>query len=350
MMATRLARADLVAHGMRELGRGGEGIVYKSPLLGSEVYKEFLSTCATTPDAAALEQLIVIADQTWTERDRDWLVSRTTWPRRMVMDGPHLRGYVMPEIPLGFFRRYGIRASPRVVPCEWNYLSLRAATLNPNIVSDIPVPSPKEIWDLLSDLAGTIAVLHSYDVVVGDISGRNLLWTIAPRPTVLVIDCDSFRLAGHGGVGTPKQSPDWEDPESVGPTTQSSDVYKLGLAAFRAMAGAGTDRPTASLTASSIELFTHSQGAAATLAELIRASVGPTSDRPTAAEWRQRLLLGGRRMVPVAPPQPAPPIGAEAPEARKWVALTPRQEPTVVEAWGPPDPGSRRWRRVGEST
>ena len=275
---------------LQELGRGGEGVVYSAATLGDRVYKEFLSAAYTTPDQAALDRLIGLQSQ-WSPEERVWLTQRTVWPETMVLEQGRLKGFVMPSIEKRYFRRHGIRQNPKTVLCEWNYLSMRTKfQSNPNIVSEVPRVSPVDALALVHDLSKTMKLLHKYDVIVGDISGKNLLWTDSPNLQVMIIDCDSFRIAGSGGVASPKQSPDWDDPYLNGkPTSQESDVYKLALAAYRSVWAVGTDRPQPP----NFTLAPKPNGVPDELASLITRSLAETG-RPTAEEWESVLAMPAR--------------------------------------------------------
>lgn len=275
---------------LQELGRGGEGVVYSAATLGDRVYKEFLSAAYTTPDQAALDRLIGLQSQ-WSPEERVWLTQRTVWPETMVLEQGRLKGFVMPSIEKRYFRRHGIRQNPKTVLCEWNYLSMRTKfQSNPNIVSEVPRVSPVDALALVHDLSKTMKLLHKYGVIVGDISGKNLLWTDSPNLQVMIIDCDSFRIAGSGGVASPKQSPDWDDPYLNGkPTSQESDVYKLALAAYRSVWAVGTDRPQPP----NFTLAPKPDGVPDELASLITRSLAETG-RPSAEEWESVLAMPAR--------------------------------------------------------
>jgi hypothetical protein len=272
---------------MVELGRGGEGAVFKVPNLGDKVYKEFLAASYTSPDHSALTRLIDLQNQ-WTPEEKVWLTNRTVWPETIVLDNGNLKGFVMPGIQRRYFRKHGIRLNPKTVLCEWNYLSLRTKFHNnPNIVTEVPRVTPPDALALVHDFAKTMKILHKYGVIIGDISGKNLLWTDTPSFQVMVIDCDSFRIMGQGGVASPKQSPDWDDPHLNGkPTSQESDIYKLAIAAFRAIWASGTDRPSAP----SYVVPAAPQGVPDEVRGLIARSLQPTG-RPTAEEWEKVLAL-----------------------------------------------------------
>ena len=281
----------------KELGKGGEGQVFAIPNRPDSVYKQFLQTAATAPGQGALQALIDLRT-TMGADEQKWLAERTIWPEVIVVDQGRMRGFLMRKISSEYFRQQGIRISPRNVLCEWNLLAMRERYLrNPNVVSNVPNVEPFDALRLVLDLAKTVALLHKYKIIVGDMSGRNLLWTDKPTWRVLIIDCDSLRVDGSAGVASPKQSPDWDDPHLNGAaTSQSSDIYKLGLAAFRGVWAATTDRPDHSVP------LRAPSGVPDELARLVLASTS-ASNRPTAQEWVDKLQpsisFGGRPVVNV---------------------------------------------------
>jgi|APSaa5957512493_1039668.scaffolds.fasta_scaffold06251_2 DNA-binding helix-hairpin-helix protein with protein kinase domain len=306
---------DIDRSSLYEIGQGAEGRVFGFQNDPSIVYKEYHLTEGHPPDAGALKRLIDLPKR-WTAEEFSWIQDHTAWPQTAVFDGGILRGYLMRRIPDSFLRKHGVRNKPAEICCDWNYLSMRNRFLNnPNIFSEVPVPDTQNLLDLISSLARTIEILHRHDVVIGDLSGRNLLWTDTPSWQVLLIDCDGFRVRGVTSVNHAKQTPDWEDPalrSSV--TTQSSDIYKLGLAAFRAIWAVSADHPTSPLQASPADVPNK-------IKDLISQSVGD-SPRLTAAEWAASLSSS-----PVAVP-----IMDEASErfSDKPSAGSERKRPTIL--------------------
>lgn len=315
-MASSIEYSSLVGGStLTELGRGGEGVVYRAPGHPDKVYKEFLAAAYTTPDISALSRLIDL-QAAWSPEERAWLRERTVWPETMILRNGKLMGFLMPSIHQRFIRKHGIRSNPKTVFCEWNYLSLRNKfQANPNISTEVPRVSHLDALKLVYDLAQTIAALHRHGVIVGDISGKNLLWTDKPSFHVLIIDCDSFRIGTQSGVASPKQSPDWDDPHLNGqPTSQDSDVYKLALAAFRAIWSSGTDRPSPGGTQ-----LSRPDGIPEEIVQLIAASMQPVG-RPSAEDWVRTLAiparLGGRPAIKVGTPgvsRPSQPTGGSIP-------------------------------------
>lgn len=328
--ATDIDRAALV-----EIGQGGEGRVFEFANDLSTVYKEFHLSSQNPPNALALNGLINLRSA-WTEEERSWIEERTVWPQRAVLDGGRLRGYVMKRIPEAYFRQHGVRVRPRKVICDWNFLSMRGRyATNANLVSTVPHPTTEEVSKLIVDLARTIEILHRHEVIVGDISGRNLIWTDGPTWQAVLIDCDGFRVRGSGSVNHAKQTPDWEDPDlGQDYTNQQSDIYKLGIAAFRAVFAATTDRPPAHLGDAPTP-----EGAPVRLNSLIHRSTSSTS-RPSAAEWVEELA-SGTSAVPAPGPQGPPASGATPQSSSSGQLQTDRDTEKKIEAESSPVKRSR---------
>ncbi len=318
--ATDIDRAALV-----EIGQGAEGRVFEFANDPSTVYKEFHLSSQNPPNTLALNHLINLRSA-WTEEERSWIEERTVWPRTAVLDGGRLRGYLMKRIPEAYFRQHGVRVRPRKVICDWNFLSMRGRyATNANLVSTVPHPTTEQVSKLIVDLARTIEILHRHEVIVGDISGRNLIWTDRPSWQVILIDCDGFRIRGSGAVNYGKQTPDWEDPAlGQNHTNQQSDIYKLGIAAFRAVWAATTDRPPAHLGDAPTP-----EGAPLRLNSLIHRSTSSAS-RPSAAEWVEELALG-TSAVPTTCPQGLSPSGTTPQSSDSWQSQTDRGTEKTME-------------------
>lgn len=269
---------------LNEIGQGAEGRVFEFVDDPSTVYKEYFLSSQHPPNLTALQHLADLPAK-WERADREWISDRTAWPRAAVVDHGRLRGYLMKRIPDTYFFTHGLAKLPKQVLCDWNYLSMRNRYVdNMKLVSDIPRPSIPQIVELVFDLSQTLEILHRHDVVVGDISGRNIIWTNDPRWRAMLIDCDGFRVRGSSAVNFAKQTPDWEDPEVKQlRTTRQSDIYKLGLAAYRALWAATTDLPPEGIDAAQVP-----DGAPGQIHSLIGRSMSPTN-RPSAGEWVKEL-------------------------------------------------------------
>lgn len=304
---------------LEELGDGGEGRVYTCSNRPGDVYKEFRTELAAELDRSALERTMGLLD-TMTSEHRAVVTRRTAWPHTIVTDRGRFVGFLMPRLGPSYFCRHGVKAYPGNIDCRWDLLTYRQRNLSkPNIVSDTTAVSEEHVLAVMLDLAELVSLLHRYRIVLGDISGRNLLWSTA-QTDVMVIDCDGFRAEGDAAVTRSKQTPDWIDPNYGADTCLDSDRYKLGLAMFRAFFSAETELPQQLPPAGcdSNGQMIHSLA--------IRA-MAPTQ-RPTADDWVTALKKGkriaalqGRPLVEleaVAPPQPR---SVPAPRSRPTIAL-----------------------------
>jgi DNA-binding helix-hairpin-helix protein with protein kinase domain len=285
---------------LEQLGAGGEGTVYRVATQSGLAYKEYKSATLAHIDLPTFTRRVAFPSQLQGD-DQSLIAAHTVWPQRLVNENGQLRGFTMQLIPDRFFRRYGLAANPKRVPCEWNYLAYRSEPRPPHFLSEIPDPSTTEVIRLLQQLARLVELFHRHGFIVGDISGKNLLWSVNPVE-VLIIDCDSIRLQAETGTGGQKESPGWADPALAGrPTSHDSDVFKLGVAAYRALwrDPIGAVQPSAIRSARTPDIPPG-------LIDLVERSVRPTG-RPSAAQWVQTLdnlnRFGGRPVIAVEPVQ-----------------------------------------------
>lgn len=290
---------------LEELGRGGEGVVYRCLARPDQVYKEFQSQVLREVDENALDRLIALPSSLDTS-SRQFLLAHTAWPVEKVVERGSVVGYTMPLIPGSFFVRHGVKAYPNRCECDWNKLAMRTTWVgNSNIASDVPQVSGTQLLEVLIDLCKIVELLHRMKLIIGDISGRNMLWSLTPTPSVMMIDNDGYRVEGARGVTLPKQTPDWQDPYLGGAeTTQQSDLYKLSLAVLRGYLGSGIIKPEQ----------VHSNDPAVT--RLLDSARRGTSagNRPPANEWlslltnlRQQLVLADRPLLQMPPIVTRPP-------------------------------------------
>jgi len=271
-----------ISQNVERLSEGGEGIVFRLRNQPTLVYKEYKANQLPHLNIQALEELMNVVS-TWEKSHQIRLLSRTVWPQTLVAHGQEKRGFLMPAIEDAFYRRYGLRTNPKRVLCDWNQLSYQDVPLPAHMISEVPRPSVEEKMMLIEDLSTTVNLLHQHDIIVGDMSGKNLIWTTQPN-RVVIIDCDSFRIDGRKGVCIHKESPGWIDPTLQGrETTKESDIYKLGVAAFRSL----WNDPSSIVTPQLVDQ-TRNSSIPAALISLISASVGATN-RPTSHDWVRTL-------------------------------------------------------------
>ena len=72
-------------------------------------------------------------------------------------------------------------------------------------------------YSLLREVASGLAFLHKHGVCVGDISPKNMLFSLTPHPAVYFIDCDAMRIngvsalraGGDTGMGGTRRARNW---------------------------------------------------------------------------------------------------------------------------------------------
>ncbi|MBV7699150.1 hypothetical protein [Streptomyces sp. TRM70350] len=296
----------------RSLGAGGQGKVYAVPSPPGRfqgqylAYKEYLPGIAY--DADVLHDMVVLRDLL-SPSDRALLDNRLTWPSAMVYTG-------RPPERLPPSQNAGMRVvgflMPRVAPAyelhSPNLSEVKLQALEFLLNDDgyaarigLHVDDGQRLA-LLLDLARTLDRLHRNGVTVGDLSPKNILFTLIGTPKCLLIDCDSMRCRGRD-VMSQVETTGWEVPEPA-KATAASDSWKFALVAARVFNRDHDSTDLTPLRAVSTEL-----------ANL--ASRGQTRDparRPAMGEWLTALDLARHRMgrrpsaAPVGNPyQPPPP-------------------------------------------
>jgi hypothetical protein len=180
--------------------------------------------------------------------------------------------------------------------------------------------------ELLKDLAVLIARLHRHDVVVGDLSPKNVLFTLVGRPRCLLIDCDSMRYRGQSVVEQVDTTA-WEVPDGEERATPLSDAMKFGRLAVRIFNGDqdSLDRdPLAVVSPALAELAEQSQ----------RSDPG---SRPALDAWVEPLEYALDRMLD-KPPAPDPPT---APLPGLYATQSPPRPAFIPSPGFVPPPGTR---------
>jgi hypothetical protein len=303
---------------LEPLASGGNGVVYRVPdfhLAGAPqelVYKEFRRGKVSVQRASLLR--IVRVRLKLEEPKRQTLDQLAAWPLQVVeeTDGT-VAGVVMPLIPQQFFEHVRLRSGrSEVVAREVQHLFVDPQR---SLRNGFAVPSweePALRLRLCGRFAFAIGLMHHAGVVFGDISARNTLYTLAPRPAVVFVDCDAVRIQGSAAVVKQQNTPDWDAPESRAAMTarkpvslsKYTDRYKLGLFILRCL----TPGPGCSVNRepSAARWSLDPEG----MALLDRALRSPPDERTTAREWHEYLTtrLGEGRLKRMRPrPATAPP-------------------------------------------
>ena len=281
-----------------KIGDGGEGEVYLVSNKPSDVFKVFKDSVRSELNEGGLAATIGLLDS-MAPHDRAFITSRAVWPHTLVKDKGSFGGFLMPLLPSDYFCLHGGKGSPIEGMNDWNKLTFRKAWMNnPNLESNSPAlwyPAGKDfdslnanekkkrvsLLKLLKDLAQVFETLHKHNIVVGDVSGRNILWSRQTGDSVMLIDCDGCRIDKTVGVTKAKQSPEWFDPHLNGPTNIESDLYKMAIAIYRGYFSDSLGKPENN----SVPLASNADRE---IQRLALRGVGQSA-RPTASEWVNAL-------------------------------------------------------------
>jgi DNA-binding helix-hairpin-helix protein with protein kinase domain len=229
---------DYTAH---RLGDGGQGTVYGVPsppgrLAGEYLaYKEYAQGIAY--DADVLHDMVCFRLQL-ADGERTFLDERLAWPRAMVYTGTpptllppsrntgtRVRGFLMPRVTDTYELHSPLFPKPKQQALEFLLNDDAYASRIGLVVDDT------QRLALLLDLARILERLHRNAVVVGDLSPKNVLFSLSGKPRCVLIDCDSMRYRNKD-VLPQVDTPDWEVPEAQ-KATIGSDSWKFGLIATR---------------------------------------------------------------------------------------------------------------------
>ena len=153
----------------RELGRGGEAVVYEVAGRSDLVAKIYHSAPGIVYQTK-LRALVTVSSAD--------LLRFAAWPAALLYDSQSLRGFTMPRIT-GFgeiHALYGVAHRRREFPsADWQFLI--HAALN---------------------CAVSVGAVHQRGFVIGDVNQKNVL--VSPQAMVRLLDCDSFQVNVAGKV------------------------------------------------------------------------------------------------------------------------------------------------------
>ena len=328
-----------------KIGQGGQGAVYlvprlRTPFTTSLVYKEYHDGSGGKPDllstldVAALRAMPEFLEGTLTFGQGADLIDIAAWPCRIVEDRGRVRGFVMPSIPDRFFIDIYTAKGPSRVMAEFQHIlnesQVVAMRLNGRIITE------REKYELLGKAASALALLHSHNVCVGDISPKNLLFSLSGPPAVYFVDCDAMRVNG-GSLSHQLESPGWEIPDNEEKATPYSDRFKFGLLALRLLVGDQDTRDPSRLPAS----------VPAEVRRLITETLKqPPTSRPAWSRWESTLEAAAKQ-APAQPstgPIPTPKNKIRPlPPQRGPLNQTPVHQPAPMPSPPQPRPAPQSW-------
>jgi len=222
---------------LTKIGQGGQGVVYGAPNVKTKfaaamVYKEYKVQTLAEIDFTALAAMPALVEDSLSFAQAERLISVVAWPCAIVENGGAPTGFVMPAIPDEFFIPLATVKGVSSAIAEFQHLLDHPSVLEARGIALDDV----QRFTLLREVASGLAFLHKHGVCVGDISPKNLLFSLAPHPAVFFIDCDAMRINAVSALPQ-METPGWNVPSGQELATVYSDTYKLGLLALRLFAG-----------------------------------------------------------------------------------------------------------------
>ncbi len=285
---------------LTKLGQGGQGIVYQAPKVRAKfanrmVFKEYKPQARGEVDFEALSAMPALVEESLSPQDGQGLVSIAAWPCAVVESDTRPVGFVMPAIPDSFFIELTTVKGRSKSISEFQHLLNPAPVLSARGIA----VTDQQRYQLVRELAKSLSFLHRIGVSVGDISPKNVLFSLKPRPAVYFVDCDTMRVNGVSALPQ-RETPEWQVPPGEELATIYSDTYKLGLLALRLLVG---DQHTK-----------NPQDLPRTTPKLLRQLITDTltkqpADRPLPEVWT--YLLG--QIIDTGQQKPTDPLTAVAP-------------------------------------
>ena len=251
-----VAKTDLGS--LASIASGGFGEVFRTGFRlpgyrGALAYKELKSSLSQDKYSRAVEamrQAVQLRDS-MSDGDRSDLDEVTVWPLALVEEGGVVRGCLMPLIRPEFFAELHPPATGKKdsKTRELGWLPARPAALQRagfsqdqiDEFSDLLVRMRIMVW-----LVYSVALMHKYGVVYGDMSLKNAVFCLGEYPRSVLMDCDgvarlddaSRRQANSPSFLAPECEEPGRNPFARGRAhfqDTRTDVYKLGLCVVRCL-------------------------------------------------------------------------------------------------------------------
>ena len=222
---------------LSKIGQGGQGVVYRAPnvktkFAASMVYKEYKTQARADIDFTALAAMPALVEDSLTYTQGERLISIAAWPCAIVQDAGTPTGFVMPAIPDEFFIPLTTAKGVARSTAEFQHLLNHPTVL---AARGITIDDAQR-YTLVRETASALTFLHKHRVCVGDISPKNLLFSLTPHEAIYFIDCDPMRINTVSALPQ-VETPGWNAPAGEELATIYTDTYKLGLLALRLLTG-----------------------------------------------------------------------------------------------------------------
>jgi hypothetical protein len=209
------------------------------------------------------------------------------WPEQVHGSTTRLEGYIMPKLGPGNYFDVPTRGKTRTQErtLDWAIWTPSAFQV-PFTVSDI------DRLEIVRAVARWLRAMHELDIAYGDLSFKNLCFTLGPEVRVTAFDFDSARVLGSRSFTRldAAHSPDWHDPHAPDGSAASLDTdrYKFGLLAFRLLVSHQLDGELSPADVPPVLSGLTSSQVLRLKALWLRAA-GPWGARPSLREWVDAL-------------------------------------------------------------
>jgi hypothetical protein len=224
------------------ISAGGVGEVFRDPQFPTRCIKRFFKPLLDE-QAAQLAHLINV--DVWARpSEKHILESRFSWPLVGHGSADRIEGFSMTYAPDDAQFLLLIGGKQRKVLLQSKYLLNSAFWANNRALSSTrPSVDEQDRVLIAAEFLDAVGVLHSHNLVYGDVSGNNVCVRAGEYPSVFVLDADS--------IVTPEQrsrnlvrTPDWEISESLDPI--SADRSLAALFIWRLLSERPRARPSVS--------------------------------------------------------------------------------------------------------
>jgi hypothetical protein len=320
---------------LTKLGYGAQGNVFNAPRaqlilqgkpFGEAAYKEYRADKINEVDVSILREMVAfLSSLPFTDGAN--LIARAAWPACLVEERSKIAGFLMPRIPSHFLinnfrlpsgKTKQVNAEFQHLLNDAKLLSAHGITLTDNIR-----------YKLLHALAASLEFFHGYRIAVGDLSSRNVLFSLSPKQSVYFIDCDSMNFCGEF-VLPQVETTDW-DIRAVSPSedlgTIQTDRYKFGLFVLRLFTGHQTTRDHTKLPSRVPDQ----------LCSLVRRSLSANAhSRPDMSKWLKPLEDATMSTgATVTPHQTQPPPRTVKSPNNRWTILKTKLKEALIGGLDP---------------
>lgn len=334
-----LPRVDISSLSIdNELGSGGQGRVFRVRAFRIDeqwpaVIKIYSATTLARLDVTALERIAGLPHNLSAE-ERGWLHDRCAWPAEIVEEQGKVRGFLMRQVPSAFY--FDFRTQTRGVVHKLQNVEFLLNSDDYRERAGLAPVTDKDRIELLMQVARYLSRLHYWGAAIGDLSPKNVLFSLKPDPASFFIDCDAVKFNGDTALSQ-VETTDWEAPPGEPRATIATDSYKFGLLAVRLFARDQATRSPSAIAAISPEL--------AALAR--RSQHSDPHQRPKPREWLTALKAAASS----APTTPGPATASYAagPSSRAYprtdTGPAPKEYPSQPWGGGVTSPPPTRFRR-----